>query len=48
MLDSGYLLLYYKIYIVYKDHITMFMIGVLHFTITPISTFSRASVNKIR
>ena len=40
-------MLYYKIYIVYRDLITMLMIGVLHFTITPISTFSRASVSKI-
>ena len=40
-------MLYYKIYIVYRDLITMLIIGVLHFTITPISTFSRASVSKI-
>ena len=47
MLALGYLLLYYKIYIVYSDFITL-IIGILHFTITPISTFSRASVSNIR
>ena len=39
--------MYYKIYIVYRDFITMLIIGVLHFAITPISKFSRASVSKI-
>ena len=40
-------MLYYKIYIVYRDFITTFIIGVLNFTITPISTFSSVSVSKI-
>ena len=31
-------MLYYKIYIVYRDLITMLIISVLHFTIIPIST----------
>ena len=35
------------IYIVYGDFTPMLFIGVLHFTITPISRFSRASVSKI-
>ena len=48
MLAWGYLSLYYKIYIVYRDFITVLIIGVLHFTITPISTFSRAFVSKIQ
>ena len=37
-----------QIYIVYRDFITTLIIGVLNFTITPIFTFSRASVSKIR
>ena len=38
----------YKIYMVYRDFITMFMIGVLSFITTPISTFSGAFVSKIQ
>ena len=37
-------MLYYKIYIVYRDFITMLIIVVLYFTITPIFTFSGAFV----
>ena len=47
MLAWGYLLLYYKIYIVYRDLITMLIIGVLYFIITPISTFCEAFVSEI-
>ena len=36
-----------KIYIVYIDLITMLIIGVLHFIITPISTFCEAFVSEI-
>ena len=35
-------MLYYKIYIVYRDLITTLIIGVLHFIIMPISTFCEA------
>ena len=47
MLAWGYLLLYYKIYIVYIDLITMLIIGVLHFIIISISTFIGAFVSEI-
>ena len=40
--------IFYKIYIVYIDFITTLIIGVLSLTITPIITFSRASVSKIQ
>ena len=43
-----YLLLYYKIYIVYIDLITPLITGSLHFTSIPISTFSGAFVSEIR
>ena len=33
-------MLYYKIYIVYRDLITMLTIGVFHFIIISISTFN--------
>ena len=36
--------MFYKIYMVYRDFITMLIFGVLCFTITPIFTFSRALV----
>ena len=45
MLVWGYLLL---IYIVYRDFITTLIIGILHFTIIPILTFSRAFVSEIQ
>ena len=38
----------YKIYMVYIDFITTLIIGVLSFTITPISTFSGAFVSEIQ
>ena len=38
----------YKIYMVYIDFITMLIIEVLSFTITPISTFSGAFVSEIQ
>ena len=41
-------MLYYKIYIVYRDLITTLIIGVLHFTIMPISTLSGAFVSEIQ
>ena len=37
----------YKIYMLYRDFITMLIIGVLNFTTTLISTFSRAFVSEI-
>ena len=40
----GYLLLHYKIYIVYRDLITTLIICVLHFTIIPISTCSEVQL----
>ena len=48
MLAWGYLLLYYKIYIVYRDLITMLIIGVLDFIIIPIFTFSGTFVSEIQ
>ena len=42
------MLLYYKIYIVYRDFITMLMIGILDFTIIPIFTFNGAFVSEIQ
>ena len=38
----------YKFYIVYIDVVTMMIIGVLSFTITPISTFSGAFVSEVQ
>ena len=38
----------YKIYMVYRDFITMLIIEVLSFTVTPISTFSGAFVLEIQ
>ena len=38
----------YKIYMVYIDVITMLIIGVLSFNITPISTFRGAIVSEIQ
>ena len=44
----GYLLFYYKIYIVYRDFITTLIIGILDFTIIQIFTFSGAFVSEIQ
>ena len=41
-------LFFYKIYMVYRDFITMLIFGVLSFTIILIFTFSRASVSKMQ
>ena len=40
--------IFYKIYMVYRDFITMLIIGVLRFTTTPISTFTGAFVSEIQ
>ena len=45
MLPRGYLLLHYKIYIVYREFVVTLIIGVLHFTILPICTFSGTFVS---
>ena len=41
-------MLYYKIYVVYIDLITTLITGVLSFSITPISIYSRAFVSEIQ
>ena len=41
-------MIYYKIYIVYRDFITTLIIGILDFTIIPIFTFSGAFVSEIQ
>ena len=46
MLALGYLLFYYKIYIVYRDFITMLIIGVLNYTI--IQNFILAGLSLVR
>ena len=45
MLAWGYF--FNKIYMVYRDFITMLIFGVLHFTIIPFSTFTGAFVSEI-
>ena len=41
-------MLYYKIYIVYRDFITTLIIGVLNYTIMQNFTFSRAFISQIK
>ena len=48
MLARGYLLFYYKIYIVYRDFITTLIIDVLNYTIIQNFTFSRAFISQIQ